>query len=112
MAWFIDSDCLRYAPNRYELVLLAAQRARELNAGNEPRIDPDGHGSPVLALQEICAGALDPDEVRERLTESMRRTRSEEPDEPLESFDRLDEAAALAAAERLKIKEARDEATY
>jgi DNA-directed RNA polymerase subunit omega len=60
-------DCERVVPNRFELVLLAAARARALNGGETPLVSPDGDMSTVIALREIGTGAVDRAGLRQRL---------------------------------------------
>ena len=67
MGRITTTDCERIVPNRFELVVLAAARARELLRGDEPRVPTDGDGPPVIALREIAAQKLDLLELRPRL---------------------------------------------
>lgn len=67
MARITTTDCERIVPNRFELVVLAAARARELLRGDEPRVLADGDQPPVIALREIAAQKLDLIELRQRL---------------------------------------------
>jgi DNA-directed RNA polymerase subunit omega len=60
-------DCERVVPNRFELVLLAAARARALNRGETPLVSPDADKSTVIALHEIGTGAIDRARLRQRL---------------------------------------------
>jgi DNA-directed RNA polymerase omega subunit len=64
MARITTTDCERIVPNRFELVVLAAARARELLRGDEPRVPTDGDRPPVIALREIAAQKLDLLELR------------------------------------------------
>ena len=59
MARITTIDCERVIPNRFELVLLAAARARGLNRGDRPRVSPDRDKPTVIALREIGAAAID-----------------------------------------------------
>ena len=67
MARITTTDCERFVPNRFELVVLGAARARELLRGDEPRVPADGDRPPVIALREIAAQKLDLIELRQRL---------------------------------------------
>ena len=67
MARITTTDCERIVPNRFELVVLAAARARDLLRGDEPRVLADGDQPPVIALREIAAQKLDLIELRQRL---------------------------------------------
>lgn len=73
MARITVEDCIGVVPDRFEMVLLAAHRARQLGAGAEPGVDPDGDSRPVIALREIARGAVDPAQLRESLITSLRR---------------------------------------
>lgn len=67
MARVTVEDCLANVKNRFELVLIAAKRARQLMRGKEPRVPWDNDKSTVVALREIAAGYTDFDtpETRE-----------------------------------------------
>jgi DNA-directed RNA polymerase subunit omega len=56
MARVTVEDCLKNVKNRFELVLLAAKRARQLMRGKDPRVDWDNDKSTVVALREIAEG--------------------------------------------------------
>ncbi|MFZ2314117.1 MAG: DNA-directed RNA polymerase subunit omega [Gammaproteobacteria bacterium] len=59
MARVTVEDCLKNVKNRFELVLIAAKRARQLMRGKEPKVDWDNDKSTVVALREIAAGYTD-----------------------------------------------------
>ena len=60
MARVTVEDCLEKVPNRFDLVLMAARQARQLDKGAPPLIDNGRNSKPcVLALREIAAGAID-----------------------------------------------------
>lgn len=56
MARVTVEDCLKHVKNRFELVLVAAKRARQLTHGQEAKVDWDNDKSTVVALREIAAG--------------------------------------------------------
>lgn len=72
MARVTVEDCVDKVPNRFELVILAAHRAREIGAGAPISIDRDNDKDPVVALREIAEETQGADTLRERLIESMR----------------------------------------
>lgn len=72
MARVTVEDCVDKVPNRFELVILAAHRAREIAAGGPLTIDRDNDKNPVVALREIAEETQSADALRERLIESMR----------------------------------------
>lgn len=65
MARVTIEDCRNYIPNRFELVILAAQRAKDLALGMPPLINKTRDKDPVLALREIAAGRIDHEKLRE-----------------------------------------------
>lgn len=65
MARITVEDCLNYVDNRFELVLLAAKRARQLLAGAEPLVSWGKDKATVVALREIASGKLNLDKLRE-----------------------------------------------
>ena len=54
MARVTVEDCILVVPNRFQLVMLAAQRSRELSVGGQPTVDRDNDKNPVVALREIA----------------------------------------------------------
>lgn len=70
MARVTTEDCVDKVPNRFELVMLAAHRAREIAAGSPITVDRDNDKNPVVSLREIADETQSADELRERLIES------------------------------------------
>jgi len=70
MARVTVEDCVDKVSNRFELVMLAAHRAREIAAGSVLTVDRDNDKNPVVALREIADETQSADELRERLIES------------------------------------------
>jgi len=70
MARVTVEDCVDKVPNRFELVMLAAHRAREISAGSPLTVDRDNDKNPVVALREIAEETQQADDLRERLIES------------------------------------------
>ena len=71
MASVTVEDCVDKVPNRFELVMLAAHRAREITAGSVLTVDRDNDKNPVVALREIADETQGADDLRERLIESL-----------------------------------------
>lgn len=69
MARVTVEDCVDKVPNRFELVMLAAHRAREVSAGAPITVERDNDKNPVVALREIAEETQSVDELRERLIE-------------------------------------------
>ena len=70
MARVTVEDCVDKVPNRFELVMLAAHRAREISAGAAITVDRDNDKNPVVALREIAEETQTADELTERMIES------------------------------------------
>ena len=70
MARVTVEDCVDKVPNRFELVMLAAHRAREITAGSAVTVDRDNDKNPVVALREIADEAQAAGDLRERMIES------------------------------------------
>ncbi|MDR9426841.1 MAG: DNA-directed RNA polymerase subunit omega [Salibaculum sp.] len=70
MARVTVEDCVDKVPNRFELVMLAAHRAREISAGSPVTVDRDNDKNPVVSLREIADETHQADDLRERLIES------------------------------------------
>jgi DNA-directed RNA polymerase subunit omega len=70
MARVTVEDCVDKVPNRFELVMLAAHRAREIASGSPLTIDRDNDKNPVVSLREIAEETQAADDLRERLIES------------------------------------------
>ncbi len=70
MARVTVEDCVDKVPNRFELVMLAAHRAREIAAGSPLTIERDNDKNPVVSLREIADETQLADDLRERLIES------------------------------------------
>jgi DNA-directed RNA polymerase subunit omega len=80
MARVTVEDCVDKVPNRFELVLLAAHRARSIASGSHITVDPDNDKNPVIALREIADKTIPPDDLREGLIHSIQK--NVEVDEP------------------------------
>ena len=70
MARVTVEDCVDKVPNRFELVMFAAHRAREISAGAALTVDRDNDKNPVVSLREIAEETQSADSLRERLIES------------------------------------------
>ncbi len=81
MARVTVEDCIVQVPNRFELVLLAAQRARNIGRGEEMTVDRDNDKNPVVALREIAETTIDLAAVEADLVKSLQRAPEPEPAE-------------------------------
>jgi DNA-directed RNA polymerase subunit omega len=73
MARVTVEDCVDKVPNRFELVLMAAHRARALTTGSTVTIEPENDKNPVIALREIAEKTVSPGDLRERLIHSIQK---------------------------------------
>jgi DNA-directed RNA polymerase subunit omega len=89
MARVTVEDCVDKIPNRFELVLSASYRARQLSGGAETLVDRDRDKNPVVALREIAAKELKPEELREEHIKSLQK--HAEVDEPEDARPDTDE---------------------
>ena len=79
MARVTVEDCVERIPNRFELVLLAAQRARNLSRGEELTVERDNDKNPVVALREIAESTIGLDKLHADLVKSLSRAPEPEP---------------------------------
>jgi DNA-directed RNA polymerase subunit omega len=100
MARVTVEDCVDKIPNRFDLVLLAAQRARQISGGADLTIDRDRDKNPVVALREIAEETVRPRELNESLVSSLQRVQIDEEDatDELSSLSESAEALRLTAA--------------
>jgi len=73
MARITVEDCVTRVSNRFELVMLAAQRARDVSAGAPLTVERDNDKNPVVALREIADGTVELDHLRYELIHGLRR---------------------------------------
>jgi DNA-directed RNA polymerase subunit omega len=79
MARVTVEDCILQVPNRFELVLLAAQRARNISRGEELTLDRDNDKNPVVALREIAEQTVELPALEQDLVKSLLRAPEPEP---------------------------------
>ncbi len=101
MARVTVEDCVVRVPNRFELVMLAAQRARDIQAGSPLSIERDNDKNPVVALREIADDTIERDQLMESLVIGQQKhVEMDEPEEDQPEFDALEgELMAQAAAQ-------------
>lgn len=100
MARVTVEDCVDKVPNRFDLVLLSAQRARQISGGAELTIDRDRDKNPVVALREVAEETVKPRELEESLVSSLQRVQVDEDDvaDEVGSLSQSAEALRLTAA--------------
>ncbi|MCO7726554.1 DNA-directed RNA polymerase subunit omega [Brucella intermedia] len=133
MARVTVEDCVDKVENRFELVLLAGHRARQISQGAQITIDRDNDKNPVVALREIADETLSPDDLKEDLIHSLQKhVEVDEPEaaapaqiasssedvvegiaeaaeEDVVAFDRMSEEELLAGIEGLVAPEKNDD---
>jgi len=82
MARVTVEDCVLKVPNRFDLVMLAAQRARDVAAGGQLTLERDNYKNPVVALREIADETIDLEGLRNNLIQGLQH--NVEQDEPEE----------------------------
>ena len=108
MARVTVEDCVLKIPNRFDLVMLAGQRARDISSGAPLTVERDNDKAPVVALREIADDTINIEDLAESLIRGMQRQiEVDEPEEDMPEFDvpsfspeatDPDLVAALAAA--------------
>jgi DNA-directed RNA polymerase subunit omega len=100
MARVTVEDCVDKIPNRFDLVLLAAQRARQISGGADLTIDRDRDKNPVVALREIAETTVKPRELEEALVSGLQRVQMDDDDvaDEVGSLSQSAEALRLTAA--------------
>ena len=101
MARVTVEDCVDKVPNRFDLVLLSAHRAREIARGMPLSLDRDNDKNPVVALREIADDTVVPDELLETIITTLQRV-----DERTEAEDEAETVALLAAPQHMNMAEA------
>lgn len=87
MARVTVEDCVQKVPNRFELVMLAAQRARDISSGMPISVERDNDKNPVIALREIAEEKLDNEVLRNSLVRGHQKTfEADEPEEEIVDF--------------------------
>jgi DNA-directed RNA polymerase subunit omega len=131
MARVTVEDCIDKVDNRFELVLLAGHRARQISQGAQITVPRDNDKNPVVALREIADETLSPDDLKEDLIHSLQKhvevdepesdgqeltdqsgaKTSADADEPEDTvvFDRMSEEELLAGIEGLVPPEKSDD---
>ena len=77
MARVTVQDCIKIVENRFELILLAAERARNLSKGAEPLLERDRDKNPVVALREIAEKVLNLNDTENELVKGLQKYHEE-----------------------------------
>lgn len=102
MARITVEDCEKVVSNRFDLVVLAAQRTRQILAGDAVTIDADDEKKPVIALREIAARTVSVDDLKEAAINSFRSFLPS--DEEEEDLDDIVEEDTYNPYEGLSVK--------
>ena len=108
MARVTVEDCVLQVPNRFQLVLLASQRAREISAGSQLTIERDNDKNPVVALREIADTTVNLDTLANNLVKGLQK--QVETDEPEEEGAGFGAGAGDLLAEMQQAQISKDEA--
>ncbi|MBG03585.1 MAG: DNA-directed RNA polymerase subunit omega [Rhodospirillaceae bacterium] len=103
MARVTVEDCVERIPNRFELVMLAAKRSREISSGSSLTVERDNDKNPVVALREIADETVPLDDLREELVRGLQK--HIEVDEP-EEDDEIEMMTAASLANEVGMEAA------
>ncbi|MEC7657258.1 MAG: DNA-directed RNA polymerase subunit omega [Pseudomonadota bacterium] len=103
MARVTVEDCVERIPNRFELVMLAAKRSREISSGSSLTVERDNDKNPVVALREIADETVLLDDLREELVRGLQK--HIEVDEP-EEDDEIEMMTAASLANEVGMEAA------
>jgi len=99
MARVTVEDCVDKVQNRFELVLLAGHRARQISSGAEITVPRDNDKNPVVALREIADETLSPGDLEEDLIHSLQKqVEVDEPENEMDIIDALPEVSEMPDA--------------
>src|SRR5262249_38007806 len=98
MARVTVEDCIVQVPNRFELVMYAAQRARDISAGAQITLDRDRDKNPVVALREIADTKLDQAVLKDSLISGMQKHADIDKPEEVNEMAELEQELAAALA--------------
>ena len=91
MARITVEDCIDKFPSRFELVLVASQRARKLHSGDEPTVEKDNDKNTVIALREIADSTLTVAEMKENLIQEFQKVTLSDEEEEIIELDTFDQ---------------------
>ena len=101
MARVTVEDCIEKVNNRFDLILMAAHRARMIAAGASITVNRDNDKNPVVALRELADSTVVPDELRETVIVALQRV-----DERTEAEDEAEIVGLLAEPQHMNMAEA------
>lgn len=110
MARVTVEDCILEVPNRFELVMLAAQRARKIGTGAALTVERDNDKNPVVSLREIAEKTVTTDLLKEDLIASYQKVHASDEDEP--NLAALMDAEEEAMADRARMGMTEEAGSY
>ncbi|WP_343564791.1 DNA-directed RNA polymerase subunit omega [Kiloniella sp. b19] len=109
MARVTVEDCVDKVENRFELVMLASQRARDITSGASETVERDNDKNPVIALREIADETIELEAVKSTLIQGLQKQQAfSEVDEDAPEFDAIGPEAALIGVEAVNEAEANE----
>lgn len=108
MARVTVEDCILSVPDRFELVVLASQRTRDINSGASPMVPRDGDKNAVISLREIAKGSISVSTLRKGLLANFQRHLGGEDEPVVESEELLDEQEKVGVERNLSEQEAQE----
>ena len=99
MARVTVEDCVEKIPNRFELVMLASQRARKISAGAPLTVERDNDKNPVISLREIADGTVKTEDLQEEIIRTHQRVvEMDDSEDIIDSSENDEQWNAIAAA--------------
>lgn len=104
MARVTVEDCIDKIPSRFELVMLASQRARQIGTGAVPTVEADNDKKTVISLREIAGETVDTDNLKEEMITGYQRYLPQESEEDtIDLMDGEEEWSEMPAGEETKV---------
>ena len=105
MARVTVEDCLNNVDNRFQLVLVATKRARQISLGSEPFVDEENDKPTVIALREIAEGLVTRDILDDEIDQDVLEFEAAAEDQAGEESEKVEELDALTAALQAELAE-------
>lgn len=111
MARVTVEDCVEKLPNRFELVMVAAQRARKIGSGAALTVDRDNDKNPVVALREIAENTVDVEELKEEIIRGKQRiiALDDDGEDVVDSMEGEEEWKAMARGAAINMESDEDD---
>ncbi len=111
MARVTVEDCIEKLPNRFELVMVAAQRARKIGSGAALTLDRDNDKNPVVALREIAEETVDVEDLKEEIIRGKQRiiALDDDGEDVVDSMEGEEEWKAMARGAAMSVDSDEDD---